>query len=444
MSQNDMKGSFSKDMSLFEKRIFSESSKNVRVGWVKKITHNCCQLSINPWNHNIIFKEKYIIPSDILIEEGDFIELDVGRPEAVVTDVDRRNLIAKEMEIFRLIISVKRRTNPLSVPNIKSIDFLNALCDGWNDAESDHLNETIAIQILSCPGLNISIGGLGSESAHYNRLKGPVDRLQKEISKALPSCMKRENGNFEFQFVGSSQESDQLETRKKKMASKEISYNYAPSIRKLNVELKINFPTMIKNATAIGPNSSFDEDFYDYLLTAHTNHPLIEPGIDNKIGDYIENLKNERLNDFIDYNIKIDPNSITKVGLALCRLEFKKYLDESILKRSWHLCSELYNDYIDYLKSSYDFIDLPNGEKKRIKEKENWAEKLSKDEMIVLSKIRNMSDDNKNDRILVNDIIELLMDKLDRQKIELAIEKLSLKGFVFLPSSFEIKIVSED
>lgn len=440
MSQNDMKGSFSKEMSLFEKRIFSESTKNVRVGWINKITNNCCQLSINPWNNNIIFNEKYIIPEDISVENGEFVALEVGSLKKIVGDIDRHNLLAKSVENYYLIESVEKRNVPLSRPNIKSNDFLNLLCDGWNDAELDHLHVTLAIQLLSCPKLNDLIGGLGSETVHYDGLKGPVDRLQREIGRALPSCVKKDNDDFEFRIIRSSQENDSLISRLKQQKTNEICYNFAPTIRKLNITQTINFPTMIKNAKVTGTTPSFDLDFYDYLLTAHAYHPIIQPGIDNKIREYMNEFKTDRMAVFNDFNINLDPNSITKVGLALCRLEYKKNLDEEILKKAWNLCSPLYDDYFSYLYNNFDYVELTNGKRKRIKEKENPMEILNKTDLTILHKIECLTEYGKH-RILKDDIIESLSNIIPRERVESTFQKLSERGFIFEPNYYEISLI---
>lgn len=426
--------SFTPEASLFEKRLFNAQSTNTRVGWVKKIHPRIFQLSINPWNNNILTKEYFYLPEDLDVEEGQFVEVTVGKWDKTVVDVGPASTLAHEYYVTGDVENIV--TNP-NIPFHSYCDlktFQNYYCQSWEGAEIDNIHWTVPLQLVSCPALTFSVGGVGSKSIQYDNLMEPVKDLQKMMAKACPPFMRRKNSDFVFRMVNDGGDVARVKSDIIKRSVKELSYNIAPMGRLINDGLFVSLPTLIKNSFGLQKQTTFDLDYYDYLLSTHLINPVIDKDINNRITKYIQEARDNLSREFEIFNVNIDPHTYTRIGMAYCRMNRLKKLDEYSLSRSNDIINEVLKDYFDQLKHLYtDEISNSLINRKKISKSVDWRENLNKNESTVLSIVEKKYDQEKEE-VLIDWIHQSVIDLMSVDECDLVVNNLINKGYLYQPN----------
>ena len=67
----------------------------------------------------------------------------------------------------------------------------------------------------------------------------------------------------------------------------------------------------------------------------------------------MKELREELGPKFMAFNIEIDPNSLTRLALSMCRLKFIPEMNGNVIKEARVVAYDAYTDFYAYLKKQY-------------------------------------------------------------------------------------------
>jgi len=142
-------------------------------GWVHWMGRNKFILRKSPFsNHKSQFE--YLTPPDICPSENEFIKLEVGKLIITNPRMIRRTTFLEFSAQYYEVMSYRLVSLKLPKPYLNPKGFLHHLTYNWKNAEDDHLDFSLALQLLSCPESLYGKGGIGSQSFCLLGIKKPL------------------------------------------------------------------------------------------------------------------------------------------------------------------------------------------------------------------------------------------------------------------------------
>jgi hypothetical protein len=220
--------------------------------------------------------------------------------------------------------------------------------------------------------------------------------------------------------------------------AQEVSFSRSPKTRRLDQKVPVSLPVLVSNAKWRNQKVEHDQDFYDYLLSAHLVRPVIGNDVLNRAASFIAELRTEYLPAFEKFNVFVDPHSVTRIALSLSRMDFATILDDSQLWNAWKLCEPLYKDYLKFLEDTFDPVGAPSflGRGRVL-----WYEDLTREEAAILEALKNL-ESSRVKGVAVKDLRTAAGKRVAHERFDHAISGLSQKGrIVFVDGEFMVKLV---
>jgi hypothetical protein len=327
----------------FEREVLGGS---VHSGWAKFVGRRRVQLRKSPFLPSDPTRE-YVIPDDMTLDENELVELSVGGSGFLVRSMPRGSAIADDYVKLFEVVGIERLKVPLPRPFLDTDDFLARVIVNWRSGEEDHLDKSIALQLLSCPRTAIGPGGIGSQSFDLSGAPKALDRLKRSVDLNLPLEFSRPNPRYEMDFLSSL--SDLSALRKKVVGGEieEISYNYLKMVDPSHHPLPQHVPTIVYNSTYRPVTSSPDPDVIEFQLYGLWLRPVVNEEMISRIESMLGLILEESDPSFAGYNIDFDQDAMAKIAMALCRLYRRDRLDEDMLSRSRRWFMDLYRFFAD-------------------------------------------------------------------------------------------------
>ncbi len=327
----------------FEREVLGSSE---HAGWVKFVGRRKAQLRKSPFLPADATRE-YILPDDLVIDEDELVELEVSGSGYLVRSLPKGSVIADDyVKVFE-VAAAKRLSVPLPRPYLDTDDFLARVIVNWRSGEEDHLDKSIALQLLSCPRTPMGPGGIGSQSFDLSGVPKALDRLKRSVDLNLPLEFSRPNPRYEMDFLSSLAD---LSALRKKVVSgevEEISYNYLKMVDPSHHPLPQHVPTIVYNATYRPLATTPDPDVIEFQLYGLWLRPVVTEEMISRIESMLGSILEESDPAYAGYNIDFDQDAMAKIAMALCRLYRRDRLDEDMLSRSRKWFMELYRFFAD-------------------------------------------------------------------------------------------------
>ena len=297
-------------------------------------------------------KCKYKIPADLRPTEHELVTLEVEKPERKITNRINNSLHCNFEESYKVVSVSMPNPNEIALmqrPYLNAADFLDRFSVYWKNADQDHLDFNLALQILSCPEGLYGRGGIGTKAlAGIGTSRRPLLDLKRTIDHILPAEFRNGKNKYLYKFIESRTTQQEVEKFRLKSDIPEVSYNHIWQLPIPSTVTRIQIPTLIYNAQYTGALKEIDQDVLEYLLTALMINPSVEDSMIPKIEDAVQsvNRKANRDEDFARLNI--DPFSSAKLANAICRLNLTPKLDE-----------DTFDSYVGKIESSMGmFIEV--------------------------------------------------------------------------------------
>lgn len=305
-------------------------------GWVhyKSLSNGEFTLLKSPYRSTFTDNNSYVAPADMRPNENEFVQVEVDN---YIRDIKSRIKNTNYID-YKNYYRVKSITKPnlneiamLEKPFLNGDEFLYRVASNWKNADQDHLDFSLAIQILSCPESVYGIGGIGTKSITYVKsVKTPLIDLQKSISRILPSEFLGVGNRYQYNFIQSKKTQLAVEKGRLNSEASEICYNHLWQLPEPSPVTSIQIPTIIHNAEYIPRNLELDQDVVEYLLTALIIKPPIEDYMISKIEKTTMNVHQRIRRDEDFANLNLDPSSPSKIANAICRLNLREKMDEDV------------------------------------------------------------------------------------------------------------------
>ncbi len=117
--------------------------------------------------------------------------------------------------------------------------------------------------------------------------------------------------------------------------------------------LPVQVPTTIVNAHKIGVEKEANLDLLEYLLYSLMLRPVIKRSAINEIEAGMRLVKEQVEPESVALELPIDRYAITKLAMAICRLEGREEIDDSAFSRSKETFFELYREFLDTRKDHF-------------------------------------------------------------------------------------------
>lgn len=327
----------------FERKIIAAGP---HVGWVRFSGQRRFHLRKSPFIPADTTRT-YHLPDDIELYDEELVELDVGHPLRRIGSLEKRTSMAREFEVHYLVEDVQRLTAEMPRPYLDRDEFLARLVDNWRGGEGDHLDKALALQMLSCPRTPLGPGGIGTQSFDLSGQPKALDHLKRTLGMHLPVEFFRPNGRFELTFLSAREDLTALRNRLASGRVEEASYNYLKMVDPSHHPLPQHVPTILFNSHYV-PRSTFpDPDVLEYQLYGL----MLRPVVSEKMIVQIESTMNDILEEsdpaYAGYNVPFDQDALGKIAMALCRLNQKDRLSESMLDQSRSWFKDMYRQFAD-------------------------------------------------------------------------------------------------
>lgn len=320
------------------------------IGWVHWTGRNKFILRKSPFsNHTSRFE--YLTPPDICPPENEFIEVEVGNLIGTNPRLTRGTTFVEFSNQYYEVMSYKPASlkKLLHTPYLKRDDFLHHITYNWRDAESDHLDISLALQILSCPESVYGKGGIGTQSINlHSAMKKPYKDFKSTINLLLPTNFREKNRVYEYDFIEKYADFNMVIDRRNSTNCSELSYNYLDFIPQQPRELiPIQVPTVIQNAEYREGTKYFDPDVLEYLLTALMIRPPFNENMINELREGLILVREEVNPYYAGDHVPFDENALAKLANAFCRLELKEQLTPGMFSKAKKCFLELYHEFYD-------------------------------------------------------------------------------------------------
>lgn len=315
-------------------------------GWAKFIGRRRVQLRKSPFLPPDPTRE-YVLPEDVTIDEEELVRLDVTGGGYTVRSLPKGSALADDfIKVFE-VAGFERLRVPLPRPYLDTDDFLARVIVNWREGEEDHLDKSIALQLLSCPRTAMGPGGIGSQSFDLSGRPKVLDRLKRSIDLNLPAEFSRPNPRYEMDFLSSPADLSALRKRVMSGDVEEISYNYLKMVDPSHHPLPQHVPTIVYSSTYRPLTTAPDPDIIEFQLYGLWLRPVVSEEMVRRIESMLSSVLEESDPTFAGYNIDFDQDAMAKIAMALCRLYRRDRLDEDMLSRSRRWFIELYRFFAD-------------------------------------------------------------------------------------------------
>jgi hypothetical protein len=266
----------------------------------------------------------------VKVTEMNPLDLDLGKPNLYNDDVIMRFFGLKD--------------------EFKENAFIHRIGSYWKDADKDHLDWTLAVLLMSCPGGAWGEGGTGGESfSEYGSTKQSLKEIKQFTDSILPKDLRAPNGIYEYYSLSDRSTSAHVVGRRSRRVCPEISYNYLYNIGPEDM-MPIQVAAVIRDARYKGIKALYDPDIIDFMIYAQ----MIKPSIND---DLIKSIEKSalRVNKIKDRNAEIsiiDSYAIGKLTSALCRMNLDEKMTESMIYEATKIFEENYKQYIDLRERS--------------------------------------------------------------------------------------------
>jgi hypothetical protein len=315
-------------------------------GWVRYVGQRRVQLRKSPFLPPDPTRT-YLLPDDLILNEDELVELSVDGRMARVDTLAKGSVLAEDYVIFYAVAGARRINVPMPRPYLDTDDFLARLLVNWKGGEQDHLDKSIALQLLSCPRTALGPGGIGSQSFDLSGAPKALDELKRSFNVNLPLEFSRPNSRYEMDFLGSIEDLSALRRRIASGTVEEASYNYLKMVDPSHHPLPQHVPTIIYNATFRPISRVPDPDIMEFQLYGLALRPVITEEMLVQIEKLLGQVLEEWDPAYAEYNIGFDKDSLAKIAMALCRLYRRDRLEEDMLDRSRSWFKELYRFFAD-------------------------------------------------------------------------------------------------
>ena len=305
---------------------------------------------------------KYAVPSDLRPLENDLVTLDVEGPIRQLKSRRSGSCYFDYKDWYKVVSVKKIDVNEVAYfqrPYLNSDDFRYRLSMRWKNADQDHLDFSLALQLLSCPEGVHGKGGIGTWSlAGVGNKKTPLKDLQKTITHLLPTEFLKGSNRYQYNFIDDRMSHQRVKMNRIKSEMSEVSYNHLWRLPQQSPDTPINIPTYIYNSEFIPGSFELDPDVLEYLLTALIVKPSVEDYMISKIEKTVKQVYERTYSDEDFAGLNLDCYSPLKVASAICRLDLRKKMDEDSFDRYSALFNEIMYNFIEFKK---DVVDLNPG-----------------------------------------------------------------------------------
>lgn len=343
MAQVSLKARTSGPWAGFEREVIAASE---HAGWAKYVGRRQVQLRKSPFLAPDPTRT-YLLPEDLVLDEGELVQLEVDGPRYRVRSLAKGSPMADDYERVFEVQGAHRLSLPMPRPYLDTDDFLHRVILNWRNAEEDHLDKSIALQLLSCPRTPLGPGGIGSQSFDLSGASRALDSLRRSIEINLPVEFVRPHPRYEMDFLSSPADLSSLRRRVAAGAVEEASYNYLKMVDPSHHPLPQHIPTIIYNAS-YRPRSLYpDPDVLEFQLCGLALRPVVSEAMLKEIERMMGVILEESDPSLAGYNISFDHGALAKIAMALCRLYRKERLDEDMLRQSRQWFRDLYRFFAD-------------------------------------------------------------------------------------------------
>ncbi len=343
MAQVSLKGRTIGPWAGFEREVLAASE---HAGWVRYVGRRQVQLRKSPFLPPDPTRT-YLLPEDVVLDEGELVELVVERPRHNVRSLARGSALADDYERVYEVQSARVLPLPMPRPYLDTDDFLHRVIMNWKDGEEDHLDKSIALQLLSCPRTAMGPGGIGSQSFDLSGASKALDDLRRSIEINLPLEFTRPHPRYEMDFLSTPADLTSLRRRVVAGEVEEASYNYLKMVDPSHHPLPQHVPTIIYNASYRPVSRDPDPDILEFQLYGLALRPVVSEPMLMQIENMMGSILEESDPSLAGYNISFDQDALAKIAMALCRLYRRDHLDEDMLSQSRKWFRELYRFFAD-------------------------------------------------------------------------------------------------
>ncbi len=333
----------------FERELIWERE---HAGWVDFVGRSIFRLRKTPFS-NHFSKHYYIAPPELEIREGQLVELDVGPLEHYGRYIDKSTLELKSKLDYHFVEGFRRIETPLTNPRLSEKEFRERVTHNWRNAEQDNLDRAVAMQIVSCPTDVYGPGGIGSQSFSVSSHKKPLENLKRTIEKSFPLDFSRDNRVYQFGFIQTVHQAQAVSTRRSSGSAREVSYNFLKVVDPERVLLPIQIPTIIQNAEFKKRRDEFDPEVMEFILSSLMFCPTISDQAISRMESNLRVIKEEIEPESTGMHMPIDRHALTRLAMALCRLEFRKDLDDDAFDKGRRWFFDLYREFFDLRDSVF-------------------------------------------------------------------------------------------
>ena len=303
-------------------------------------------------------KAKYAVPLDLRPAENDLVTLEVEGPMRQLKGRMGDSCFCNFKDWYKVVGVIKHDINQIAdiqKPYLNADDFRYRLSMKWKNAALDHLDFSLALQLLSCPEGIQGKGGIGTWSlAGIGSNRTPLRDLQKTIKQLLPTEFLNGNNRYQYAFINDKKTHQIVKRNRKDSSISEISYNHLWRLPPLSLETPINIPTYIYNSEYIPGPQELDQDALEYLLTALIIKPSIDDQMISKIERTVKQVYEKTYSDEDFAGLNMDCYSPLKIASAICRLDLKNKIDEDSFDRYGAIFNEIMYDFIEFKKDVVD------------------------------------------------------------------------------------------
>ena len=396
-------------------------------GWVKFIADGVIKLRRSPFSEHYS-DSFYYVPPDIRLNEGELVDLNVGPLRWVGINIEDGSVFPSYKASYRDVRSAEKGVLRMPRPRIDAKDFQYFLTEQWRDAEYDDLGKSLALQLLSCPADVYGNGGIGAQSICLSTKKGPLLDLRSTIRNNLPIEFTGKSERYRFDIIEKEEQTEALQEKLGQRSSRETSFNFLTVMNPMAAPLPVQVPTTIVNAHKVGAEKEANLDVLEYLLYSLMLRPVIKRSAVAEIEAGMRLVKEQVEPEAAAMELPIDRYAITKLAMAICRLEGKEEIDDSTFSKSKETFFDLYREFLDTRKdhfqpgkSSY----VRKGVRSRV------AGQLDANDLILLSYVRKISRQQGKEYVTVQDIkAELGKKRYLRFDLDGSLERLNNFGRV--------------
>ncbi len=395
-------------------------------GWVKFIADGVIKLRHSPFSEH--YSDcYYYVPEDIRLNEGELVNLNVGPLRWAGIKIDDGSVFPSYKASYRDVRSAETEVLRLPRPRIDAKDFQYFLTEQWRDAEYDGLGKSLALQLLSCPSDVYGNGGIGAQSICLSTKKGPLLDLKSTIRNNLPLEFTGNNERYRFDVIEKHEQTGELQERLGHPSTRETSFNFLTFMNPMEAPLPVQVPTAIINAHKIGAEKEPNLDVLEYLLYSLMLRPVIKRSAISEIEAGMRLVKEQVEPESVALELPIDRYAITKLAMAICRLDGREEIDDSAFSRSKETFFELYREFLDTRRDNFKPGRISYGRKGV----SSMAGQLDANDLILLSYVRKIARQQGKEYVTVQDIKdELGKKRYQRFDLDRSLERLNNFGRV--------------